>query len=318
MKHIFIINPAAGKDREKRWLVDSIKSAAEKLSQKAEIYFTKCEGDAYEFAKKAAEDSEENLRLYACGGDGTFNETISAAVGRDNISVGCIPCGTGNDFVKNFKLKEDFLNIQKQMNAAEDKIDIIEANGNYSVNICNMGFDADVADGMLKFKRLPLVSGSMAYSLSVVTSMIKKLGFRAKIICDGIREIEEDIMMMVVANGICYGGGYYGAPKAKIDDGLMDVCIVKKLSRFKIVDLIGDYKKGNHVDEPKFKKYIEYFRCKEIEIEAEKPFTLSRDGEISKTLKANIHIIKNGVNFLNPSKQNIKRSKKDESIVCQF
>jgi YegS/Rv2252/BmrU family lipid kinase len=317
MKHIFLINPAAGKDKEKKWLVELIKKSAEKLSLSAEIYFTRGEGDAFDYVSKVAEGGEK-IRFYACGGDGTFNEVVSAAVGKENVSVGCIPCGTGNDFVKNFDDINDFLDVEKQLTADEEKIDVIDADGNYSVNICNMGFDADVADGVIKFKRLPKISGNMAYSLSVITSLVKKIGFKAKIICDGEFKALENIMMMVVANGICYGGGYYGAPKAKINDGLMDVCIVKKLSRFQIAGLIGDYKKGNHLDNPKFKKYIEYFRCKNIEIESESPFTVSRDGEISKTEKAVIHIIKGGVNFLNPTIKTTKRSSKNESIVCQF
>lgn len=318
MRYIFIINPAAGKDKEKHWLRERILRAAEKLSKKVEIYFTKCEGDAFVFAKSLAGEKEK-FCLYACGGDGTFNEVVNAVAGADNISVGCVPCGTGNDFVKNFSSSDDFLDIEKQLNAEKTDIDLIEVGGKYSANICNMGFDADVADGMSKFKRLPGFSGSMAYSLSVVTSMVKKLGFRAKITCDDDRVFERDITMMVAANGICYGGGYYGAPQAKIDDGLMDVCIVKKLSRFKIAGLIGDYKKGNHVDNPKFQDIIEYFRCKKIALESSAPFTLSADGEISKCTKATINIVSGGLKFLNPTIKSTKKTKRrnlNESIVC--
>lgn len=321
MRHIFVINPAAGKDREKKWLTDAIEKTAKKLSTKVEIYFTKCEGDTYKFAKNlrnTAQNTAQKIRLYACGGDGTLNDIVNGVYGCDNISIGCVPCGTGNDFVKNFKNKSDFLDIEKQMSAKEEPIDLIESMGKYSVNICNLGFDADVADGMERFKRLPGVSGSMAYTISVGTTLVKKLGFHAKLVFDKAKTAEEDIMLMVVGNGICYGGGYYGTPRAKLNDGLMDVCLVRKISKFKILDLIGKYKKGLHVDAPEFKGTIEYFRCKDVEIVADKPFNICRDGEVSECKTAAIHMIEKGINFINPSELLKEEKNADESFVCKL
>lgn len=316
MRHIFIINPAAGKDREKQWLIKAINAAEKKFSVKIEKYFTRGEGDALRFAREVS-TSGEKLRLYACGGDGTLNEVINGVGVRDNVAVGCVPCGTGNDFVKNFNDKSVFLDIEKQICADEVKIDMIESNGKYSVNICNLGFDADVAGSMQAFKRLPLVNGSMAYSLAVVKCMLGKLGFHAELVFDGVKEIKRDIMLMAVGNGICYGGGYYGTPKAKLDDGFLDVCLVNKISKLKIIDLIKTYKVGKHVDNPDFKGIIEYFKCKKIKVKAEKPFNLSNDGEISVTDSAEINILKGGLRFCNPLKTIKERVEENEGVVCQ-
>ncbi len=316
MKHIFIINPAAGKDREKKWLCESIDAAGKKLGIEAEKYFTRGEGDAYLFAKMVSESGEE-ARLYACGGDGTLNEVVNGVGVSENVSVGCVPCGTGNDFVKNFSDKSAFLDIEKQLLSETHKIDLIETMGKYSVNICNLGFDADVAGGMKKFKRLPLVNGSMAYTMAVIAGLVNKLGFRASFVFDGEKKIERDIMLMAVGNGICYGGGYYGTPEAKIDDGLLDVCIVSKISKLKILDLIKVYKDGKHVGDEKLKDIIDYFRCKTVTVKAEKPFNLSYDGEIAVTDEAEIKIIGGGLKFCNPLKLK-ERTESNENLVCKL
>ncbi len=317
MKHIFIINPAAGKDREKKWLLDEINKASEKLDASIETYFTRGEGDAKEFARKIAERGEK-VRLYACGGDGTLNEVVNGVGANSQVAIGCVPCGTGNDFVKNFSDKEAFLNIEKQILASVCKIDMIEALGKYSVNILNLGFDADVADSMQQFKRLPLVSGSMSYSMAVVKCLLKKIGFKAKLIVNDKITLEKDIMLMAAGNGICYGGGYYGCPDAKIDDGLLDLCVVNKVSRLQIADLIKYYKAGTHLGNEKFKGIIDYIKCKKVFVEATNPFNLSHDGEISSTNSVEINILKGALNFCNPMiTKTGERVEDSEGFVCK-
>ncbi len=317
MKYIFIINPAAGKDREKKWLLEEINKVSLKLNVSIETYFTKGEGDAKEFARKIAE-SGESARLYACGGDGTLNEVVNGVGANKNIEIGCVPCGTGNDFVKNFADKKAFLNIEKQILASVCKIDMIEALGKYSVNILNLGFDANVADSMQQFKRLPLVSGSMSYSMAVVKCVLGKIGFKAKLVIDDKITLDKKIMLMAAGNGICYGGGYYGCPDAKIDDGLLDLCVVNEVSRLQIADLIKYYKAGTFLGNKKFDGIIDYIKCKKVVVEADEPFNLSHDGEISSTSRVEINVLKGALKFCNPMEiRTSEREENSEGFVCQ-
>ena len=99
MKHIFIVNPAAGKASTAEFLKEELGRVGEGYDW--EIYETKAPEDATLFVKKTCEENPSTaIRFYACGGDGTVSEVVTGAIGPENASVGCYPCGSGNDFVK--------------------------------------------------------------------------------------------------------------------------------------------------------------------------------------------------------------------------
>ncbi|MBQ6539848.1 MAG: acylglycerol kinase family protein, partial [Oscillospiraceae bacterium] len=96
MKHLFIVNPiAGGRHNDYRNTIDTIESLMADSGKDYEIYITSGVWDAVEKVKKESEQGSE-LRVYACGGDGTFNECVNGAAGFDNASVTVFPCGTGN------------------------------------------------------------------------------------------------------------------------------------------------------------------------------------------------------------------------------
>src|SRR5699024_9611232 len=142
-----------------------IQAAAAQCADEVEILETTRPGHARDLAEQFAKAAEP-VWLYACGGDGTFNEVVQAAVGHPNLSVGLVPCGSGNDFVRNFAPKEQFLDIAAQLAGSPHAIDTIRTEYGYSAAICAAGLDAQVAYGIPKFKRLPFCGGSMAYTLS--------------------------------------------------------------------------------------------------------------------------------------------------------
>ena len=109
MKHIFIINPAAGPYDATKVITERLESLS--LDFDYEVYTTKGPYDATEYVKNKCKIGNDTYRFYACGGDGTLNEVVSGVVGFDNASVGVIPCGSGNDFVKYYGTASDFNNI---------------------------------------------------------------------------------------------------------------------------------------------------------------------------------------------------------------
>ena len=115
MKHIFLINPAAGKKGNAESIIrPQIEDYCGKAGLDYEIYVTKCQGDAQNYCREHAK-SGEALRFYACGGDGTLYEVVNGAYGYPNCEVAVIPLGSGNDFVRLFGTKEQFCNVEAQV-----------------------------------------------------------------------------------------------------------------------------------------------------------------------------------------------------------
>ena len=128
MQHIFIINPHAGKKDQ----TGRIYEMADRLRQHGltcQCLLTQRSGGAEEIARRLVSSGEE-VRLYACGGDGTLNEVVNGAAGFDNAAVSCIPTGTGNDFLKNFGPDAArFADVENLWNGEERQLDLIDCNG---------------------------------------------------------------------------------------------------------------------------------------------------------------------------------------------
>lgn len=271
MKRIFIINPVAGPRNPAEMLRPKIASAAETYRESVEILETTHKGHAREITEQYAA-SGEPVAVYACGGDGTFNEVVQAAVGKPWVMAGCVPCGSGNDFVRNFGGRDAFLDIKSQLDAQPCPVDTIRTEYGYSVAICAAGLDAKVAYGIPKFKRLPGCGGSMAYKLSIVEVFFGPLTSRLRIVLDGREQVGE-YLMMAICNGRVYGGGYSAAPYAMMDDGLLDVVLVRPIPRLKIPGFLTRYKEGLHLNcdgeiAPEFQPYMSFCRVRRVELES--------------------------------------------------
>ena len=299
MKHIFILNPMAGKGDKIASLRENIKNTCERLEADYEIYETTARYDAEDFVKKTCESSSEKLRFYACGGDGTLGEVVNGAVGAVNAEIGLIPIGTGNDFVRNFDTPEDFFDIEKQVRGEARAIDLIKCNERYGVNVLNVGFDCEVVVTMDTLRRNPLVPKNLVYGASVAGNFFKKFGTQMKIMADDI-EINRPMMLCAIANGGFYGGGYHAAPRAALDDGLIDLCIVEKVTRAKFISLIGSYKAGTHLESKAAKDCITYKKCKTLKIELPEEHNFCIDGEIERMRDVNIELVHKAILFSVP------------------
>ncbi len=299
MRHIFIINPVAGKGRSQSEIASNINALLKNREIQYEIYYTRFKGDVKPFIDSKCMDKSPVV-FYACGGDGTLHEVINAAVSYEHASVGVIPCGSGNDFVKNFNNHYLFGDIEAQVSGETVKIDMIKAQNEYAVSVCNIGFDADAAFNMHKFKKIPFITGSGCYILSVLYCLLKRLGKKLKVVLDDDYTFEGTFLLGVAANGHSYGGGYKCAPKALINDGVIDICFVNKMSRFKILGLIGSYKNGTHLENEKLKDFITYKKCKSLKIISQESINLCVDGENYIFEELDFEIIPESLNFRLP------------------
>lgn len=294
MKHIFIINPAAGRGDSLGRLEESIIDTFAKCGRENEyeIYYSACVGDARRYVRERCE-SETSLpmRFYACGGDGTVNEVFCGTARAENAQVAIIPIGTGNDFIKNFGPSDIFMDISAQIEGEETLIDGVRVNDRYSVNLVNMGFDCAVVESVQKIKRRPMISSGLAYIAGVAIEFAKMPGTKLKsFTIDGKRIEKDELLLCAFANGGFYGGGFHCAPLARADDGIIDLCFVNRVSRFQFATMISKYKKGTYLESKRIMKYAEYHKCKNASIDFEGEQSVCIDGEITKMSRLDIEI----------------------------
>ena len=281
MKHIFITNPAAGrKKKTEEVLLEKLKEYDGRITY--ELYSTTGRGDATRFVReRAAAEPEEQFRFYACGGDGTANEVLQGVVGFENASMTCYPCGSGNDFIKYYGKKEDFLDLDNLINGKERTIDLMRIDDLYSMNVTNFGFDSAVVETMEKVRRKPIIGGRNAYTTGIITALFKSMKTKCTVYVDGEQINDGTCLLCTVANGKFVGGSFCCAPHSSNEDGLLEVCLVRPVSRFTFVKLINVYSEGTHLDDPRFRDIISYRRGKSVHVVAEKEnFAFSLDGEL--------------------------------------
>lgn len=295
MQPVFIINPTAGKLDASVALIPQIHAAASRAGVKPIVEITRRPGHACDLAAKYAASGEE-VALYACGGDGTLNEVLQGVIGCPNAAVGCVPCGSGNDFIRNYGTAEQFLNLDAQLNGSEQAIDLMETSAGLCASICAAGLDAQVAYGIPKFRRLPFCGGSMAYKLSIVQNVCGPLGHRLAIQMDD-EQLEEDCLMVAICNGSCYGGGFCAAPQASLQDGLLDVIVVRKVSRLRIAKVISLYKTGAHLKNgqvvPELADVILYRQARQVRLNCldGQPIVATVDGECAPRQELNARVL---------------------------
>ena len=165
------------------------------------------------------------------------------------------------------------------------------------MNQCCAGLDAQVADTMQRYKRLPRVSGSMADKLALVKTFLGKIGIKMKVTADGKLFREGSFLFALCANAPVYGGGYISAPGADITDGELNCVTIDTIKRRQVIGLLPLYKKGEHEKIKECNKGM----CKSFEFEAEKPIPVSLDGEIIHTKSFKCEILEKAINFALPA-----------------
>lgn len=281
IKHVFILNPAAGKSEGKADLHTQIEQVCSARGVDYEIHLTSEPGEATTFVNAlCAREPDTQLRFYACGGDGTLSETVNGAYGHSNAAVGVIPVGTGNDFVRNFEGKQAFLDIDAQLDGQTRMLDLIRYNDRLCVNMINIGFDCEVVKRTAKIKRSKLVPPGMGYIAGLVITLLRKPGVKAQISLDGAPAQKRNMLLTAVANGAWCGGGFHSSPLAHLDDGVLDVLMIKNVSRVRFVSLVKAYKSGAYIDQPRARRVIDYAKVHTIRYTFAAPQSVCVDGEV--------------------------------------
>ena len=295
MKHIFIINPAAGSRDRTQEYAPMIRRACNTRDLDFEIEISKGPGDCMRLAREAAESGEE-VRLYACGGDGTLNEVMAGAAGYPNAAITVFSSGSGNDFVKLFDDPKAFFDLERLLDAQEATFDLIRCNDDLAINICSVGLDARIGTDDSNYKRLPLLHGFRAYAASTVVNVIRGISEHYRVEVDG-EVLDDRFTFVCVCNGRYYGGGFNPIPEADPTDGKLDVLLVKHVSRALVPFIIGKYKEGRYKELSKIARYI---KTDSIRVTCDKSTPINLDGEIRWAETVEFRVAEEKVRFFYP------------------
>ena len=283
---------------------DKIADALVNIQADIEIYRTRGTRDATRHvAERLRQADSEPLRFYACGGDGTLNEVVSGVMegesGSRRVEVACYPCGSGDDFVRYWQGK-DFTDIAALVRGTAVPVDVMRVGDRYCVNTLNYGFEAAVCHTMAKVRRVPLVGGSMAYTSGIVASLATGRRNRCRVTVDGEVWLDGEVLLLSVANGQYAGGGYHCAPRAKNDDGQLEVMAVTPMSVVRFAKLIKYYKNGELLDREELRTLVSYRRGSRVVIDPLRDSYVSTDGEIVPGRRFEAECLHRAINFVIP------------------
>ena len=299
MKHIFIINPTAGKSDSRQRIYDMADALRQKHGLDVQCILTKRQGHAVELARELCKTGEE-LRFYACGGDGTVNEVANGIVGFENAAMSVIPVGTGNDFLKNFgEMAAQFTDAENLWDGPVFPLDAIDVNGRIALTIACSGLDARVAEDVHKYSESPLLDGKGSYVYALMVNFIFKPIYNHWTITLDDTVMDGDYALVAVCNGRYYGGGFMPIPEAKMNDGVLNTLVVKRVNHIAFVRMVGGYSKGDYY------KYPDVIRCSTpsvIRIHSEKnDIVTCLDGECITNSDVTIRLADGKVNFFGPT-----------------
>ena len=298
MKHVFIINPKAGKGSNIDRLYDMADMLRCRHGLDVKCVLTQSRGHATTITREFAQSGEE-YRFYACGGDGTINEVANGIAGFPNAAMTAIPIGTGNDFLKNFGDKAAlFSDAENLFDGEVQELDLIDCNGQLALTIACSGIDARVAEDVHRYSARPRIDGKTSYLIAVARNVIfKELFSHWTLSIDG-RTRESDYTLIAVCNGRYYGGGFMPVAEASMTDGVLNTLVLGKITRPIFARFVGAYSKGEY---RKFPKYARCYQAKEIRITSDKEdIPTCLDGEVVFSSDVTIRLSDKKLRFFGP------------------
>lgn len=261
MKYIFVINPIAGND-DKAKIFSRIQSTFRMIDDEMIIEETKCQGDAKNIAIRYATECGKDCVIVSCGGDGTVHE-IANGLAHTDTPMMILPLGTGNDFAKKiYNTKTiNVENVIKSFGLYNGKIkydvmpiDLIDYNGEKCINVMSYGVDTVVETIGKKLADKHSFLGHNAYNLAIIPALAKSIRYHIsyEINCVNmetgenftVTENDKEYALMAICNASYYGGGYCPAPNSKLDDGILDMCVISGVNQAQAIPLIPKYSKG--------------------------------------------------------------------------
>ncbi|NOZ46176.1 MAG: diacylglycerol kinase family lipid kinase [Chlorobi bacterium] len=291
-KWIFIINPVAGNGFAKKYAA-KIEEKIVEYNVNANTVFTERKGHATELAKEYANNGFKYI--IGVGGDGTLNEISAALVNNKNVAMGIVPAGTGNDFIQILGFPNRFDDEHWKIFFEKSTIlmDVGSCNGVYFVNGMGLGFDAQVASENYTKDGKEKKGGKDKYLWHIIKTILFYREKKMRVVNNG-QSYETECFINTVSIGRRFAGSFFLTPNAIANDGMFDVCQIKRLSLFKRFDLLLKVPKGTHINDKK----VNYYQTNEINLDfpVEVPFHV--DGEMHYSSKFHIKITPQAINAI--------------------
>lgn len=292
-----IVNPESSRgETRKRW--SQIKEALKSFIREFRFEFTEKPLQATEITRDSIKEGYEFI--VGVGGDGTVNEIANGFFENETImnpdaTMGIIPSGTGNDFVKSLKIpkkiKEAVKNLKegKVLKIDVGKVKFIDPNGSqitrFFLNVADFGIGGEVVKRVNK--KEVSKRGKWAYWKALFESAVKFKGCKVKVFI-GDTEITKNFFIGAIANGKIFGGNMLIAPYASIEDGLFDIVLVENISFMELLKNGIKLIRGTHLSHPK----VQFLRGKVIRaIPEEENVLIELDGEQPGFLPAVFEIV---------------------------
>ena len=275
-----IVNPAAGRGYAAK-MMPKVRHYLGALGVDYDLVYTAAAGDAIRLTQEACDDGFDTI--VSVGGDGTTHEVVNGLMlkgdGEPVGTLACIPAGSGNDFAIMHGVPEDTEGACRLLaEGATRVVDVgqVTIDGRikrYFGNVVGIGFDGLAARETRKHRRLR----GLALYLPVVlkTIFVTMRPVRAEIIFDGER-VHVEPLMVVVCNGQREGGGFFVAPNARSDDGMLDVIIADTMSKLQMLAMVPRFLKGTHLSD----RRISAREVKHFVMTSQDPLYAHVDGEI--------------------------------------
>tara|TARA_B100002051_G_C16739577_1_gene643375 strand:+ start:3251 stop:4138 length:888 start_codon:yes stop_codon:yes gene_type:complete len=295
MKLYFLINPISGKQKSKK-IFQSINHTLKLKNINFDYSETEYSGHAIKIAKELDLNSYNGIIII--GGDGTFHEVISGLMSRtDNkkIPIGIVPGGSGNSFLYSEKDNDPNSIFNKILKFEKQKIDVLKVKTPddllYSINLVGWGLVTDIGKSAEKYRWL----GTSRYTLVSLIEIIKNKSRNATLIIDN-KEYKKTFTFIIACNTKYVGKGMYMAPSAVINDGLLDLIIVKgNLSRRLLFKTLPKLFKGTHINDPN----IEYKQISKFSLLTKDKDLLNIDGELKGTTSIEVEVVNNAIEVFN-------------------
>lgn len=294
---LFIINPSSGQRSIQNNLDKLIgQLILKKIVNHIDVFFTAKKDDGYYKALKCKETNYDFITVV--GGDGTINEVVSGMVESNKTIPLCIlAAGTVNDFANYLNLPTNIDGICNLINNFNTICcDVGKIDNHYFMNVAAGGMFSDISFTVSKNEKKRL--GPLAYYLNGLANLPNQLNtnINLKIVLDDVNVIKEEAKMFMITNTNRVGGFENIIPLADIQDGLLDLIIIKKCSLTDLVALSKDYILKKHANSP----FISYYQAKKIEISSKQDVIIDIDGEEGSLLPVTIQVIHKAINILIP------------------
>ena len=262
-----LVNPASAGGRALEAL-PKVHAELDRLGATHRTVTTRSIDHAYEEAQRAVAEGET---VVALGGDGLLRPLAGAVKGTET-ALAVVPCGRGNDFARVLGIPRDPAEAARIAVRGEERlVDVANVEGTPFVGIASFGFDSECNRIANEAK---LIKGNAVYLYSALRTLAVWKPATFTVSVDGDHH-EFSGYSVAVGNSTTFGGGMIVLPMAELDDGKLDVILVKDSPRWPYVTGLIKTFKGRHVDSP----YVEFLRGEEIEVSSSRPFAIYADGD---------------------------------------